>query len=164
MITTDSQTAVTDVDVWWWSCLVGLLRDHPVRRPRLLPLHVADEVLGRRQVLPLGGRVLPGPERHTTQCISKGGRKGQVLQYSGCCTADSWADMGQNKLYKYQTITNSAPFRFLPCVLIVRVEGGVVAGGLRGQVERRGRRHRLPPGHCRSLSLHFIALEMYNFH
>ena len=64
----------------------------------------------------------------------------------------------------YQTITNSAPFRFLPCVLIVRVEGGVVAGGLRGQVERRGRRHRLPPGHCRSLSLHFIALETYNFH
>ena len=66
MITTDSQTAVTDVDVWGWSCLVGLLRDHPVRRPRLLPLHVADEVLGRRQVLPLGGRVLPGPERHVT--------------------------------------------------------------------------------------------------
>ena len=46
------------------SCLAGLLADHPVRCPRLLPLaHVADEVLGWRQVLPLGRRILAGPER-----------------------------------------------------------------------------------------------------
>ena len=43
---------------------------------------------------------------------------------------------------------------YAPDVLIVGVEGGVVAGGLRGQVERRGRRHRLPPRrHLQALSI-----------
>ena len=46
-----------------------------------------------------------------------------------------------------------------PDVLIVRVEGGVVASGLRRQVERRGRRHRLPSRrHLQALPIHSKAL------
>ena len=64
---------------------------------------------------------------------------------------------------KYPLLTELHLIISVPGVLIVRVEGGVVAGGLRGQVEGGGRWHRLPPRHCQALSLYFGPLEMNTF-
>ena len=127
------------MSIWRISCLVGLLGDHPGRDPRLLaPAHVAHQVLGRRQVLPLGRGIPPGPDIF------------QVVYYCVLCVVLclhlEWTitlGMGQfcDKVVAiYKTKLTSS----FPGVLVVGVEGGIVACGLRGQVESRCRGDRLP--------------------